>query len=111
VRRALLHWGPPPGLFRLQPMKFRKKPVMVDALQWTGENWDELCRFARDRSGVLVLDGPYPNHDVRVKTLEDGKGESQVEHVASCGDWIVKGVRGEFYAVKPEIFEETYEPA
>jgi hypothetical protein len=92
-------------------MKFRKKPVVIDAVQWTGDNWDELCRFARDGSGASVLDGPYPNQDVRVRTLEDGEGKSQVAHVASRGDWIVKGVHGEFYAVKPDIFEATYEPA
>ena len=92
-------------------MKFRKKPVVVDAVQWTGENWEELCSFARDSSGASVLEGPYPNHEVRVKTLEDGKGRSQVAHVASQGDWIVRGIHGEFYAVKPDIFDATYEPA
>ncbi len=92
-------------------MKFRKKPVTIDAIQWTGENWEEIHSFARDSGGASLLEGPYPNGEVRVKTLEDGTGELQVSHVASRGDWIVKGVRGEFYAVKPDIFAATYERA
>lgn len=92
-------------------MKFRKKPVTVDAVQWTGDNWNELSSFARDAQGSLMIEQPRQNQEVRVRTLEDGQGGTRVEHVASKGDWIVKGVQGEFYAVKPEIFEETYERA
>ena len=91
-------------------IKFRKKPVIIEALQWTGDNWAELCNFARDSGGASVVGDPDSEGAVHVRTLEDG-ADSQVEHIASKGDWIVKGVRGEFYAVKPDIFEDTYERA
>lgn len=49
--------------------------------------------------------------DLHVRTLEDGvEGGAQVDHIAAPGDWIVKGLAGEFYPVKPSIFAHTYEP-
>jgi hypothetical protein len=76
--------------------KFRKKPVVIDAVQFQG-NFDEIELFvggdAEFRDGELViatLEGPLH---------------------ASDGDWIIKGVQGEFYPCKPDIFEATYEPA
>lgn len=79
-------------------MKFRKKPVVIDAVQWTGENRDEIFQFVGrdavcgDATGMVI------------KTLEG-------QHIASEGDWIIKGVHGEYYPCKPDIFDKTYEPA
>jgi hypothetical protein len=75
-------------------MKFRKKPVEIEAVQYTGENLNEILQFV----GRLKT-GP----GCRIETLE-GTME------ASPGDWIIKGVKGEFYPCKPEIFLATYEP-
>lgn len=79
--------------------KFRKKPVVIDALQWTGSNINEVMGFMNWRNA---------SHDDRngliVHTLEGN-------HHASIGDWIIKGVHGEFYPCKPDIFEKTYESA
>lgn len=83
--------------------KFRKKPVAIEAVQWTGENADEiqafLCPHSPD-SGYGWVKGNY----VEIGTLEGLM-------VASIGDWIIKGVKGEFYPCKPDIFAATYEPA
>jgi hypothetical protein len=78
------------------PRKFRKKPVVIEALQFTG-NFDEIEAFvggdAELRDGELI-----------VATLE---GPLR----ASDHDWIIKGVKGEFYPCKPDIFAATYEAA
>jgi hypothetical protein len=77
-------------------MKYRKKPVVVKAIQWTGDNPDainELCGISRW----------YLQHGaLRIATLE-GVME------ASVGDYIIRGVNGELYPCKPDIFEKTYE--
>jgi len=77
--------------------KFRKKPVTIEAVQYTGENSKEIVTFMERLF-------PYFNADnsLVIPTLE---GEMK----ASKGDWIIKGVKGEFYPCKPDIFEATYE--
>lgn len=92
--------------------KYRRKPIVIEAVQWTGENWKEIYEFARDANGLPLVTAPEPNDDICVVTREDGASNKwHVPHVASKGDWIVKGVRGEVYPCKPDIFEETYEIA
>jgi hypothetical protein len=89
--------------------KFRKKPVVVDAARWTGKNPMQLGmwrgQWPRTFSDFYI----HPDTlELDILTLEDGH-DRRVKHVASVGDWIVRGVQGEFYAVKPDIFEATYE--
>ena len=91
-------------------MKFRKKPVVVDAIKWTGNNFDDIKEFTQNKC--------FMNHFVGGS--EDGEGYPQIYekleiptleglHSANIGDWIIKGVKGEFYPCKPDIFEATYE--
>jgi hypothetical protein len=80
-------------------MKFRKKPVTIDAIRWTGDNYDDLVKFVMNST---LLGRGYSSR-VFVKTLE---GEMTVDK----GDWIIKGVAGEFYPIKHEIFANTYDP-
>lgn len=88
-------------------MKYRKKPVVIDAMQWIGTNIDEVLKFcAGDANYELMARG---NAELVISTLEDGNGTAR--HVASRGDWIIRGVQGEFYPCKPEIFDATYEAA
>jgi hypothetical protein len=83
-------------------MKYRKKPVVIEAVQWTGSNEPEIAAFCPD----AYWDGELPinakNGVLIVKTLEG-------QHVASFGDYIIRGVAGEYYPCKPKIFGETYE--
>lgn len=82
-------------------MKFRKKPVVIEAVQWTGKNIDEIREFM----GIALVINPIdPKCFIQVRTLEGNLH-------ASDGDWIIKGVKGEFYPCKPDIFEQTYEEA
>lgn len=81
-------------------MKFRKKPVVIEAVQW---NCDIESEAAIQKMGLTCKGmGTLSNH-LFIPTLEG-------EHQANIGDWIIKGVKGEFYPCKPDIFEMTYEP-
>ena len=81
-------------------MKFRKKPVVIEAIQWDGKNIDAVRAFMKPHYPGWGY--PTPSH-LSIRTLE---GDLR----ADVGDWIIKGVKGEFYPCKPDIFEQTYEP-
>jgi hypothetical protein len=76
-------------------MRYRKRPVEVDAVRFNG-NFDEIERFCGG-------DAEYRNGELVVATWEGALR-------ASPGDWIIRGVRGEFYPCKPDVFDVTYEP-
>ena len=85
--------------------KYVKKPVVIEAVQWDGENLDEVMTFCNgDASYELMARGAS---ELVIATLEDG--DSIARHVASVGDFIIKGVAGEFYPCKPDIFAATYQ--
>ena len=69
--------------------KFVKRPVVIDAVQYTGDNLPDVMQFSEGKCS-------YDNGILSVNTLE-GK------ITASVKDWIIKGVQGEFYACKPDI--------
>lgn len=77
--------------------EYRKKPVVIEAVQWTGENMGDILGFF---GGCALRE----DQDIIINTLE---GEMR----ARPGDWIIKGVKGEFYPCKPDIFAATYEAA
>lgn len=77
----------------------RKKPVVVEAVLWTGSNWDELAEFTQNPHYRRI---DRLTNQLRIKTLEG-------EMSADKGDYIIKGVRGEFYPCKPDVFAVTYE--
>lgn len=82
-------------------MKFRKKPVVIDAIQWTGMNHGEIKDFLGDKfegGGFSETTGDF----ITIHTLEGNMRADQ-------NDWIIRGVKGEFYPCKPDIFEATYE--
>ena len=78
--------------------KYTKKPVAIEAIRWTGENLGEVIAFVGDHlhveSGISVL---------FIETLEG-------RLLVSPDDFIIKGVKGEFYPCKPDIFRATYDP-
>jgi len=87
-------------------MKYRKKAVVIEAVQWKGNNVAEILEFVN-------------HNDIRINSCESEGVQKEELYIntlegtmhASEGDWIIKGVHGEFYPCKPDIFEETYEPA
>lgn len=92
-------------------MKFRKKPVVIDAIQFLGHNVDEINAFVGENlkihsefeNAYVLGEGP-PVYSLVIPTLEG-------PHRAMPGDYIIRGVKGEHYPCKPDIFEMTYEPA
>jgi hypothetical protein len=90
-------------------LKFRKRPVVIEAMQWTGENTSAVIdwvlangpRAARWHEADEFVGG---GQHIAIDTLE---GTMR----AVVGDWIIRGVQDEFYPCKPDIFEATYEAA
>jgi len=92
-------------------MKFRKKPVVIEAIQWTGENLLEVITFTGKHPRFNEWFSSFDEYEKRV--VEDG-GVFKIftlEGVMSAlpGDFIIRGVSGEFYPCKPDIFDLTYE--
>lgn len=80
---------------------FRKKPVTIAAIQWTGSNFDEIkAFFGQDLE--RCLEHTEIKKNLIIKTLEGN-------FIASPNDFIIRGVKGEYYPCKPDIFEQTYE--
>lgn len=88
-------------------MKYRKKPVVIEAIQWTG-NTTEIKEFCGNNCSYNVEDSVWkvgkgiPREELIIHTLE---GDMK----ASRNDYIIKGINGELYPCKPDIFEKTYE--
>lgn len=86
-------------------MKFRKKPVVIEAWQSWKDAWTRTFAWptwiieAINNGTIYDKDG-----EIYIKTLEG-------DHHVSDGDWIIQGVKGELYPCKPDIFEATYERA
>jgi len=83
-------------------MKVRKKPIVVEAIQWTGNNFDEVkeldgCRYNDEHRKIFFM-----NNNLNIRTLEG-------DMIAVLGDWIIKGIKGELYPCKEDIFNETYD--
>ena len=81
-------------------MKFRKKPVVIEAVQWDGD-MQKISKFFGDFKN-WHFGSVNEIQNLFIETLEG-------THEARLNDWIIKGVKGEFYPCKPDIFEETYE--
>jgi hypothetical protein len=81
-------------------MKYRKKPVVVEAEQWDGHNLNNKQSLFQSHNVIVKHD----NSEFIVSTLEGSLRGIK-------GDWLIKGVKGEYYPCKPDIFTATYEPA
>lgn len=90
--------------------RYVKKPIAIEAVKWKGFNNDEIKDLAGDSVKIEVIregdadNGIPPSVDCSIETLE---GVMK----ANVGDYIIKGVNGEFYPRKPDIFEKTYDKA
>lgn len=82
--------------------KFRKKPVIIEAERFTMANKDRVFNWVTcTREPIFTGDGQPA---LKITTLEG-------DMIANLGDWVIKGVKGEFYPCKDPIFRATYEPA
>lgn len=81
-------------------MKFRKRPIVIEAIQYNGKNHQEIFLFMNVQCGRHIE--WETNNFIEIETLEGVM-------IADKKDWIIKGINGEFYPCKPDIFEKTYE--
>lgn len=79
-------------------MTYRKKPAVIEAIKWDGVNIDEILALSLTIGSVRRSQ----NHSLVIETLEG-------DMIANRGDWIIKGIKGELYPCKSDIFESTYE--
>ena len=87
-------------------MKYRKKPVVIEAFQYDGDLKDRQGNYYVPDWAVQALNENtlyFENSELHIKILEG-------VHHASVGDYIIQGIKGELYPCKPDIFEATYEP-
>ena len=89
--------------------KFRKKPVVIDAVRWTGENLEEIINFVGLHPSAKKWTWDEYQQVVKEQGLKIFTLEGRMD--ANIGDWIIRGVADECYPCKPDIFEQTYEPA
>ena len=78
-------------------MRYRKKPVVIDAIQWTGDNFQAIVDFANNEPSIALA-----RDTLTIDALEGRMS-------AIVGDWIIRGIAGEYYPCKNDIFEATYE--
>lgn len=92
-------------------MKFKKKPVVVEAIQWTGENLSEIIEFTGNNPRWNDWFLSWAEYEQRVR--QDGNTFKIITlegtMSASLGDWIIRGVNDEYYPCKPDIFAKTYQ--
>ena len=89
-----------------QPRRFKKKPVEVEAVQWTEDNFRTLYRFTDGRFDTAHPDDRIDDPEITAQVFD----ELHSTWVGvKTGDWIIQGVLGEFYPCNGEVFEGTYE--
>ena len=85
-------------------MKYRKKPVEVEAMQFKRDNFGDIVKFTNGKAINFQIERIYTNGECwcEIQTLEGVMKANE-------NDYIIKGVNGEFYPCKPDIFNKTYE--
>lgn len=93
--------------------KYRKKPVEIEAIEWTGTNINEVLDFINEddrwKEGIdsKYVGGPEIEHTPTLGTLDIPTLEGTM--TASPNDWIIRGIKGEIYPCKPDIFQGSYD--
>ena len=83
--------------------KFRKKPVVIEAIRWAGGHDSNRLMNWLAQQGASVSGWLFHDTDITIPTLEGAMK-------ATPGDWIIRGLMGEYYPCKSDIFDATYEP-
>jgi hypothetical protein len=83
--------------------KYRKKPVVIEAVKFTRDNFQEIRDFTDFQAHSLTIERRIDGIATCIIPTLEG------QHIATEGDFIIKGIKGEFYPCKPDVFEQTYE--
>lgn len=92
--------------------KYKKKPIVIEAEQLTWSNWDNICDFVKLPWGPEGVRGVYTKDGVQT---DEGENMGLIiptlegEMLAIENDYIIKGINGEYYPCKPDIFHKTYD--
>jgi preprotein translocase subunit Sss1 len=97
----------PNGAGAINMAFYRKKPVVIEAVKWDGTNLKEIINFIGLHESAKKWSWEEYEEVVKIQGLKIFTLEGPL--VASIGDFIIKGIKGEFYPCKPDIFENTYE--
>ena len=81
--------------------KYKTKPCEIEAIKWTGANFEEIAKFTNCKAYMELMYSSM-KEELIIKTLEG-------DMMATVGDYIIKGLRGEFYPCKPDVFHKKYE--
>lgn len=81
--------------------KYKTKPCEIEAIKWTGDNFEEIAKFTNYKAYMELMYSSMKK-ELIIKTLEG-------DMMATVGDYIIKGLRGEFYSCKPDVFHKKYE--
>ena len=84
-------------------MRYRKKPVEVEAIEFRRNDWDRVLEFTNGAAHSLIIERRINGKCTCIIPTLEG------EHIATEGDYIIRGVKGEFYPCKPDIFAQTYD--
>lgn len=84
--------------------RFRKRPLEVDAVQYTGGNYDEIADFVGPEC-IYIAKSVVPATGLPIVQIRTLEGHMKV----SVGDWVIRGVKGEYYPCKPDVFTRTYD--
>jgi len=95
--------------------KYRKKPVVIEAVQWfkDGDHPEVQALSFAEAQALAPGNTSYPgnNGELWDRRAMGAVGTLEGRHIVTPGDWIIRGVKGELYPCKPDIFAATYEPA
>jgi hypothetical protein len=83
--------------------QYRKKPVEIEAIIFRRNNWNDVLEFTNNTAHTLSIERRIDSVATCIIPTLEG------QHIATEGDYIIKGVKGEFYPCKPDIFDATYE--
>lgn len=81
--------------------KYKTKPCEIEAIKWTGDNFEEISKFTNCKAYMELMYSSM-KEELIIKTLEG-------DMMSTVGDYIIKGLRGEFYPCKPDVFHKKYE--
>ncbi|MFE2994106.1 hypothetical protein ACFXG4_03695 [Nocardia sp. NPDC059246] len=79
--------------------RYRKRPIVIEAMQWTGDNADELAEW-----GARLWKAVDPDGDSTMLYIDANRTSVPLD----CGEWVIRDSKG-FYPCKPDVFEQTYE--
>ena len=85
-------------------MKYIKKPVVIEAIQFSRNNFSEIKLFTNNTAHSLTIEKQIDGIATCIIPTLEG------QHIANEGDFIIKGIKGEFYPCKPDIFKDSYSP-